>query len=102
MYMANGRNLRLEPNPTYFPLTGVGVSCGGNVDFKIRVGGNANFSVFRYQHVAIPNAKFRVGGLSQHKEWNIGIYRSFYREVLIMYSVYTPSAQGANYPIHVN
>ena len=32
------------------------------------VGGNANFSVFRYQHVGIPNAKFRVGGLSQRED----------------------------------
>ena len=30
-------------------------------------GGNANFSVFEYQHVGIPNAKFRVGGLSQRQ-----------------------------------
>ena len=34
---------------------------------KIRVGGNTNFSVFRYQHVGITNAKF--GGFASH--WNI-------------------------------
>ena len=32
------------------------------------LGDNTNFSVFRYQHVGIPNAKFRVGGLSQCKD----------------------------------
>ena len=31
------------------------------------VGGNANFSVFRYQHVGNGNANFCVGGLAQHE-----------------------------------
>ena len=35
---------------------------------KICVGGNANFRVFRHQHVGIANAKFGVGGLSQCKD----------------------------------
>ena len=56
MYMANMKILRWGPNATYIPLTGVGVSRWGN----------ANFSVFRYQHVGIPNAN---GFASQ---WNIG------------------------------
>ena len=41
---------------------------GGNTNFKICVGGSANFSIFRYQHVGIANAKFLVGGLSQRKD----------------------------------
>ena len=52
--MANARILRLGPNATYITLTPLGFC----------VGGNTNFSVFRYQHVGISNAKFRVGGLS--------------------------------------
>ena len=40
------------------------------------VGGNANFSVLRYQHVGIPNAKFRVGGLSQRKDSTVLLRRS--------------------------
>ena len=28
-----------------------------NANFSVRVGGNANFSAFRYQHVSIPNVK---------------------------------------------
>ena len=32
------------------------------------VGGNSNFSLFRYQHVGIPNVKFHVGGLSQRED----------------------------------
>ena len=58
MYMVNARNLCLGTNATYIPLTCVGVSRWGNT----------NFGVFRYQHVGIPNAKFRFGGLSHCKE----------------------------------
>ena len=35
----------------------LGFCVGGNTNLIFRVGGNANFSVFRYQHVGIPNAK---------------------------------------------
>ena len=47
--MANVRLSRLGPNATYIPRPG----------FGFRVGGNANFSVFRYQHVGIPKAKLK-------------------------------------------
>ena len=47
MYIANLKNLRFGPNATYIPLTRVGGLCWGN----------ASFSVFRYQHVGIGNAK---------------------------------------------
>ena len=33
------------------------VGGGYNTNFSVRIGGNANFSVFRFQHVGIPNAK---------------------------------------------
>ena len=36
---------------------------GGNANLETCGWGNANFSVFRYQYVGIPNAKFRIGGL---------------------------------------
>ena len=68
MYMANARNLRLGPNATYIPLTWVGFPVGANINVKICFGDNANFSVFRYQHVGISNAKFHIGGLSQCKD----------------------------------
>ena len=34
----------------------LGDGVGGNANFRFGVGGNTNFSVFRYQHVGIPNA----------------------------------------------
>ena len=46
----------------------LGFCIGGNANFKICVGGNANFGIYRYQNVGIANAKFRIGGLSQHKD----------------------------------
>ena len=55
MYMANAKILHLGPNATYIPLTRIEVSRWGK----------ANFSVFRYQHVGIANANFRVGVLTQ-------------------------------------
>ena len=63
MYMANVKILHLGPNATYIPMTRIGVLASrGN--FKIYVGGNANFSVFRYQDIANANV-FAL-------EWNIG------------------------------
>ena len=53
-----------DPMQTIFHWLALGVCLGGNANFMFRVGGNANFSVFRYQHVGIPN---RVGGLDQRK-----------------------------------
>ena len=79
MYMANAKILHLGPNVTYILLICVGV--WGNANFKIRVGGNANFSVFGYQHVGISKAILwhwgskptpgpNVNGLAS--QWNIG------------------------------
>ena len=58
----------------------LGFHVGGNANFKICLRAKANFSVFRYQHVGIPNAKFHVGGPPTHGpnanvfalQWNIG------------------------------
>ena len=33
------------------------VDVGGNANFRFGVGGNANSSIFRYQHVGMPNVK---------------------------------------------
>ena len=58
-------------------MVGVGI----NANFSFRVGGNASFSVFRYQHVGIPNAKLWRWGSKQTQgpnvngfasQWNIG------------------------------
>ena len=47
---------------TYIPLIRVGGLRWGTRKFYVFcVGGKANFSIFRYQHVGIANANFRVG-----------------------------------------
>ena len=76
MYMPNVRNLRLGPNATYIP----------NANFRFGVRGKANFCVFRYQHVGIPNAKLWCWGSKPTpgpnangfaSQWNIGL-RAFF------------------------
>ena len=63
-----------------FHLLALGIRVGGNANFRFGVGGNTNFSVFRY-HVCIPNAKLwpwgskptqgpNVNGFAS--QWNIG------------------------------
>ena len=51
--MANASPSCWGPNATYIPPARV----GSNANLSVHIGGNANFSVFRYQHVGIPNAK---------------------------------------------
>ena len=46
-----------DPTQPIFHWLALGFCVGGNAKFMLCVGGNANFSVFRYNHVAIPNAK---------------------------------------------
>ena len=58
----------LDPTQPIFHWLALGFCFGGNANFMFHAGGNTNFSVFRYQHVGTPNAKFRVGGLSQCKD----------------------------------
>ena len=40
------------------------VCIGGNTNFRFGIGGNANFSIFTYQHVCIPNTKIVALGVS--------------------------------------
>ena len=42
-----------------FHWLALGFSVRGNANFMFLVGGNANLSVFRYQHFGILNAEFR-------------------------------------------
>ena len=56
-----------DPSQSIFHWLALGFCVGGNANFMFCVGGYANFSILRYQHVSIPNAKFRAGGLS-HRE----------------------------------
>ena len=44
-----------DPTLTILHWLAMGVCVGGNAYFMFRVGGYANFSVFRYQHVGIAN-----------------------------------------------
>ena len=46
-----------DPTPPIFHLLVLGVGIGVDTNFSVRVGGNANFSVFGYQHVGISNMK---------------------------------------------
>ena len=78
IYMANASPSCWGPNATYIPPACV----RGNANFSIRVGGNANFSIFRYQTVGIPNAKFLRWGYCPTRtpnargfalQWNIGL-----------------------------
>ena len=70
IYMA--KILHWGPKATYSPLIHVGGLRWAN--FMFRVGGNANFRVFRYQHVGIAHANLRVGpnASSFASQWNIG------------------------------
>ena len=61
----------------------LGFYVGGNANFRFDIRGNANFHVFRYQHVGIPNAKLWHWGSRQTpgpnangfaSQWNIGFY----------------------------
>ena len=42
-----------ERTPPIIDLLALGVGVGGYANFSIRVGGNANFCVFRYQHAKL-------------------------------------------------
>ena len=66
--------------------------CMGNANFSVRVGGYANFSIFTYQHVGIPDAKLWHWGSKPTRgpnangfasQWNIGLrVNDFRREIL--------------------
>ena len=70
-----------DPTSPIFHLLMLGVGVWGNANFSIRVGDNTNLSVFRYQHVGIPNAKLwhwvskSMRGPNANgfvSQWNIG------------------------------
>ena len=76
--MPNANNFRVDPTQPIFHRLAFGYCAGGNANFVFRVGGKANFSVFRYQHVGIANTNFReicVGpnASSFASQWNIGL-----------------------------
>ena len=78
IYMANARILRWGANTTFIPLLGFRV--GGNTNFGVYIGGNAKFSVFRYQHVVSPARIFALADPKQSpnasslaSQWNIGL-----------------------------
>ena len=63
-------------------MANMGVRVWGNANFKFGVGSNANISVFRNQHVGIPNVKLWHWGFKQMQgpnangfalQWNIGL-----------------------------
>ena len=106
MYMANARNLRLAPNTTHIPLTGI----GGNANVRFGIGGNAHFRfgvgcfrIFIYQHVGIPKAKLWRWGCKPTpgpnangfaSQWNIGLrIQSFLFFILyLLYNVHNYEA----------
>ena len=60
----------------------LGVGFGDKANFRFGDGGNENFSVFRYQHVGIPNRKLWHWGSKPTRgpnangfalQWNIGL-----------------------------
>ena len=69
MYIANAEMLRWAPNTTYIPLARIGVLHWGNSNFMFRIGGNANFSVFRDTNMLVyPMQNCGVGGINQRKD----------------------------------
>ena len=67
-----------DPKPPVFNLLALGVGVWGNTNFSVRVEDNANFSIFRYQHVGIPNTKLWQGPNAKGfaAQWNIGFRES--------------------------
>ena len=58
-----------DPMQPIFYWLALGFCIGGNGNFMFRVGGNANFSVFRYQNMLVsPRRNCGVGGLSQRQD----------------------------------
>ena len=59
-----------DPKQPIFHWLALGFCVGSNANFMFRVGGNTNFifSVFRYQHVGIPNANLLPWGSQPTKD----------------------------------
>ena len=79
-----------DPTKSIFHWLVLGFCVGGNANFMFYFGGNANFSVFRYQHVVgIGNAK--SSGLAS--QWNIGfsLVKVILQVCFVLYPLlYTP------------
>ena len=72
-----------DPTQPIFHWLTLGFSVGGKANFMFCVGGKVNFSVFRYQHVGIPNVKLwrcewkpmpGPNGNGFALQWNIGLH----------------------------
>ena len=71
-----------DPTQPIFHWLTLGFCIASKANFMFSVGGNANFSVFRYQHVGIPKAKLWLWGPKPTRgpnangfalQWNIAI-----------------------------
>ena len=98
IYMANASPSRWGPNATYIPPTRV----GGNAKFSVPIGDNANFSVFRYQHVGIPNVELWRWGSKPTpgpnangfaSQWNIGLTH-YHLTHSCLFSDYNPTVEN--------
>ena len=63
-----------DPTRPIFHLFALGVCVRGNVNFSLRIGGNANSSVFKYQHVGIPNAKLSLWEYCPMRRPNVSVF----------------------------
>ena len=64
-----------DPTQPIFHWLASGFCVGGNTNFMFCIGGNSNFSIFRYQHVGIPNAKLWPWGSKPTQGPNAVEYR---------------------------
>ena len=87
-----------DPTQPIFHWLALGFCIGGNANFMSRVGSNANFSFFRYQHVGIPKAKLWSWGSKPTRgpnangfasQWNIGL------KVLVKYNCFRVLTTGS-------
>ena len=83
-----------DPTPPIFHLLVLGVGVGGYANFSVCVWGNTNFSIFRYEHVGIPNAKLWHWGSKPRpgpnangfaSQWNTGFSLHLYKVTAYIY-----------------
>ena len=67
-----------DPTQPIFHLFALGVCVEGNASFGVRIGGKANFSVFRCQHVGIPNTKLLHWGYCPMRPPNASVFASLW------------------------
>ena len=82
-----------DPTQPLFYWLALGFCVGGNANFMFRVGDSANISVFRYQHVTIPNSKLWRWGSKPTPgpnangfapQWNIGLKRGARQKMVFL------------------